>query len=53
MPSHVERYRDYWVGIYSPGARFAVITAPESNAVLELREAAAAIDGGRRGGRLP
>ena len=38
MPSHIERYRDYRLAVYSPGGHFAVITAPGSNAVLDLRE---------------
>lgn len=38
MPSHVESYRDYRVAVYSPGGHFAVITAPGSNAVLDLKD---------------
>lgn len=38
MPSMVREYQGYRIAIYSPGGHFAVITAPGSNRVLDLKE---------------
>lgn len=38
MPSMVCESDGYRIAIYSPGGHFAVITAPASNRVLDLKE---------------
>ncbi len=38
MPSMVREFKGYRIAIYSPGGHFAVITAPASNRVLDLKD---------------
>lgn len=38
MPTIVREFEGYRVAIYSPGSRFAVITPPGSDRVIDLKE---------------
>jgi hypothetical protein len=38
MPAFLREFKGYRIAIYSPSSHFAVVTAPGSNRVLDLKE---------------